>query len=251
MRRPRTALTVQSCDPLACTVGSCRRSGRKRGPQSLASAAVGTLLLFPCAALIAHTPHTRGCASLPCFHRATTRTQATSAPGETKAKVVLSEDEPVDMTGVLDDLAREDDWEGHEYGFDWYLEQARRGMTNPGFTPLRMSFWKPVEQSEELSFFDTAYILLRNIGQMMGLPSVDNAPVAKIDTYRGNWLTFLQKISNGRLEDLAGGPLFLMLEKYFLREGNIYSVEEGGYLISTVQACVGHNALKMFYVCSM
>lgn len=87
---------------------------------------------------------------------------------------------------------------------------------------MRMTFWRPMEeQPEELTPWDSFYIMLRNLGQIIGLPSVDNAPVAKIETYKGSWWTFLQKVSNGRLEDLAGGPLFLMLEKYFRAEGEL------------------------------
>ena len=146
--------------------------------------------------------------------------RATRLP-EQASTGTLYEDNDVDTSAVLEDLARaEVGWEGHEYGFDWYLEQARRGMSSgSGFAPLRMNFWQPTEKAEELSPWDTVYIILRNLGQMVGLPSVDNAPVAKIEKYTGSWLTFLQKVSNGRLEDLAGGPLFLMLEKYFLAEG--------------------------------
>lgn len=128
-----------------------------------------------------------------------------------------------DTSAVLDDLARGDlMWQGHQYGFDWYLEKARREMAGEGgFSPLRMTFWRPTEKVEELSRWDAAYIIFRNLGQMVGLPSVDNAPVAKIDKYTGSWLTFLRKVTNGRLEDLAGGPLFLMLEKYFLVNGEL------------------------------
>lgn len=156
-------------------------------------------------------------------HPATAPARATRLPDQAQAPPTgtLYEDDQIDTTAVLEDLARaEVGWEGHEYGFDWYLEQARRGMSSgSGFAPLRMNFWQPTEKAEELSPWDTVYIILRNLGQMVGLPSVDNAPVAKIEKYTGSWLTFLQKVSNGRLEDLAGGPLFLMLEKYFLAEG--------------------------------
>lgn len=151
---------------------------------------------------------------------------ATRLPEQTSSVAVAREDEG-DTSAVLDDLARGDlDWEGHEYGFDWYLEKARRGLVRDhigGFSPLRMTFWRPTEEAEELSPWDAAYIILRNLGQMVGLPSVDNAPVAAIDKYTGSWLTFLQKVSNGKLEDLAGGPLFLMLEKYFLAEGGVHT----------------------------
>eukprot|EP00903_Cladosiphon_okamuranus_P007141 g6935.t1 len=149
--------------------------------------------------------------------------QATTSAG------MMYEDSDEDTSAVLEDLARAElGWEGHEYGFDWYLEKARRGMTSSsGFAPLRMNFWQPTEKAEEISLWDTVYIILRNLGQMVGLPSVDNAPVAKIEKYTGSWLTFLQKVSNGRLEDLAGGPLFLMLEKYFLAEGPVYKLAFG------------------------
>lgn len=200
----------------------------------LASVAVGSLLLTRCSAFHALLPHaqrTRGeggggrggrgqsyrYADPPC-------SRATRLPDQGSTPVtVVHTDDTGDTVAVLDDLAREDvGWEGHKHGFDWYLEQARRGLNGDttGFSPLRMTFWRPQEvEVEELSSFDTMYIILRNLGQMVGLPSVDNAPVAEIEKYTGSWLTFLQKVTNGRLEDLAGGPLFLMLEKYFLANG--------------------------------
>lgn len=196
--------------------------GRGTGKCLFISIAAGGLLLTRCSAfhvpLVPPVPGTRGrhrCWGPPCA-------RATRLPEQTTVASVTEDDRPADTSAVLDDLARGDvGWEGHEYGFDWYLEQARRGMSDSsgGFAPLRMTFWRPEEETEELSPWDTVYIILRNLGQMVGLPSVDNAPLAKIEKYTGSWVTFLQKVSNGRLEDLAGGPLFLMLEKYFLAEG--------------------------------
>ena len=206
-----------------------------RGTGKCLFIAAGGLLLTRCLAfhipLMPPVPGTRGrhrCWGPPC-------SRATRLPEQTTVATVIEDDRPADTSAVLDDLARGDmGWEGHEYGFDWYLEQARRGMSEGGggFAPLRMTFWRPEEEAEELSPWDTVYIILRNLGQMVGLPSVDNAPVAKIEKYTGSWLTFLQKVSNGRLEDLAGGPLFLMLEKYFLAEGargmfRVFSVGKG------------------------
>lgn len=185
----------------------------------LASLAAASIFLTRCA-IAFHVQHTPARAAARRTRGGTPASHATRLPDQVSTGTVL-EDDQVDTSAVLDDLARGDlGWEGHEYGFDWYLEQARRGMTSSsGFSPLRMNFWRPTEAVEELSPWDMAYIILRNLGQMVGLPSVDNAPVAKIEKYTGSWLTFLQKVSNGRLEDLAGGPLFLMLEKYFLVEG--------------------------------
>lgn len=195
----------------------------------LASLAAAAVLLRCAVAFHSHAPPSRGASAA--LRRTTTAVtrggrgtrnapaRATRLPDQASTGTVL-EDDKVDTSAVLEDLARGDvGWEGHEYGFDWYLEQARRMSSGSGFAPLRMNFWQPTEKVEELSPWDTVYIILRNLGQMVGLPSVDNAPVAKIEKYTGSWLTFLQKVSNGRLEDLAGGPLFLMLEKYFLAEG--------------------------------
>ena len=35
------------------------------------------------------------------------------------------------------------------------------------------------------------------------------------------------QVASGRLEDLAGGPLFLMLEKYFVKYGPVYKLAFG------------------------
>ena len=215
--------------PKKLTTSRGRGNPRRHVLASLAAAAVllRSAVAFhslvpppPARAAAAAARRTRGSGT----HRATattTATRATRLPDQASTGTLYEDDDVVDTSAVLEDLARaEVGWEGHEYGFDWYLEQARRGMSSSsGFAPLRMNFWQPTEKAEELSPWDTVYIILRNLGQMVGLPSVDNAPVAKIEKYTGSWLTFLQKVSNGRLEDLAGGPLFLMLEKYFLAEG--------------------------------
>lgn len=218
-------------------VVSCRK--QVGGRCLLACIAAGSLLLTtPCIAFHAHLPPARraqqqrsgregaGTGYYRC-RQSSCSLAATRAPPEPGVLVTTpgepGEAQEGDTSAVLDDLARQDPavWEGHEYGFDWYLEKARRGMTGPGgFSPLRMNFWRPAEEEvEELKPWDSAYIILRNLAQMVGFPSVDGAPLAKIETYTGSWLTFLQKVSNGRLEDLAGGPLFLMLEKYFKAEG--------------------------------
>lgn len=208
---------------------------RGTGQCLMASIAVGGLLLTRCAAFHAHVPPVRR--RLPGHDAANSYSRcpgpscarATRAPEAATSKSppeVDTKEAQVSTSAVFDDLDHEDPslWKGHEYGFDWYLEKTRRKMMEAdrgGFSPLRMNFWRPVEdEAEELGPWDSLYIIMRNLGQMVGFPSVDNAPVAKIDTYKGSWITFLQKVSNGRLEDLAGGPLFLMLEKYFLAEGD-------------------------------
>jgi hypothetical protein len=125
-----------------------------------------------------------------------------------------------------------DIWTGNMDGFDWRLEQARRTLEgSAGFSPFRMDYWRPpaVDSSEigSVSQWDTAFILLMNVAQKLGWPSVDGAPVAKVGSYKGSFFNFLQKVASGRLEDLAGGPLFLMLEKYFITYGPVYKLAFG------------------------
>ncbi|CAB1105091.1 unnamed protein product [Ectocarpus sp. CCAP 1310/34] len=245
MRRPRataTAANGTTAVPTSTTTTAAALDPAVRPPRVLkrgrcgtrrhvlASFAAGSLLLSKCAVgFHAHVPPASGTRGG--TRNAPPTTRATRLPYQASTGTTVVEGDQVDTSAVLDDLARVDveGWEGHEYGFDWYLEKARRGMisSNSGFAPLRMNFWRPTEAAEKLTLWDMIYIILRNLGQMVGLPSVDNAPVAKIDKYTGSWLTFLQKVSNGRLEDLAGGPLFLMLEKYFLAEGPVYKLAFG------------------------
>lgn len=227
----------------------------------LASIAAGGLLLTGCGAFHIQLPtssrRARGSGG---SYRpdGTCCTHATRLPQPVSAVETTVTDAEADTSAVLNDLARGDiNWEGHEFGFDWYLEKARRGMTGAGgFSPLRMSFWRPTEEVEELSFWDSAYIIMRNLGQMVGLPSADNAPVAEIQKYTGSWLTFLQKVSNGRLEDLAGGPLFLMLEKYFQAEGVCVARaggERGGILDDGTHPDADYSCLcfELFLLCVM
>ncbi|KAG5192486.1 cytochrome P450 [Tribonema minus] len=115
-------------------------------------------------------------------------------------------------------------------GFDWQLERARRALEGPAFSPFRMDFWRPVEDESEIgvvTLWDTMYILLMNVAQKFGWESVDGAPVAEVGSFKGSFFTFLQKVASGRLEDLAGGPLFLLLEKYFHKYGPVYKLAFG------------------------
>ncbi|CAM9533011.1 unnamed protein product [Phaeothamnion confervicola] len=192
-----------------------------------------------------------------------TARHATRAPPDAKTEVYSYESlEPLDLPMAPADGQGQDSWSGHMDGFDWQLERARRALAGPGFSPFRMSFWAPEaglshgdgsDDGDEdrgaasssgggakgsssggggaalgvVTPWDTAYILLMNVAQKLGWPSVDGAPVAKIGGYKGSFFNFLAKVASGRLEDLAGGPLFLMLEKYFRENGPVYKLAFG------------------------
>ena len=44
---------------------------------------------------------------------------------------------------------------------------------------------------------------------------------------QGSWTTFLSKVMSGQLEELAGGPLFLLLAKYYQKHGPVYKLMFG------------------------
>eukprot|EP01040_Poterioochromonas_malhamensis_P003666 gene3666-3917_t len=137
-------------------------------------------------------------------------------------------------------LEEEERWEGYQEGFDWQLEQARRLLEGPGFAPLRMTLWQPPTSIKRKSpdgspvtpqpnFWDHSKILLNNALQMFGLAeSLDGAPVVQgVNTFRGSFFQLIARIIDGNLAELAGGPLFLLLQKYYQKYGSVYKLAFG------------------------
>jgi Cytochrome P450 len=125
----------------------------------------------------------------------------------------------------------EEGMEGFE-GFDWHLEHARRMLEGPGFAPLRMTLWQPAlekTRKEPPGFFDTSKILINNALQMMGLSkSLDGAPLVQgVNTFKGSPLKLLSRVLDGNLQELAGGPLFLLLHDYYKIYGPVYKLAFG------------------------
>ena len=127
-------------------------------------------------------------------------------------------------------------WEGNMEGFDWQLEQARRILEGPSFDPIRMTLWQPIlkdyrQQIEKKppGFYDFTKILINNAFQIMGLAeSMDGAPLVQgVNTFKGSPLKFLSRVLDGNLQELAGGPLFLLLHDYYKRYGPIYKLAFG------------------------
>jgi len=128
----------------------------------------------------------------------------------------------------------EDLWAGNMHGFDWELEKARRkvfGMST-AYSPFRMDYWKPLtedgQEEKNVSVLDSLYIMTTNILQFFfGMQSIDGAPVAEIQPFTGTFSNFVAKAMTGNLEELAGGPLFLMLEKYYKKYGAVFKLAFG------------------------
>lgn len=124
--------------------------------------------------------------------------------------------------------------EGYE-GVDWHLEQARRMLEGPGFAPLRMTLWQPQvakdpkEKKSPPGFIDSSKILINNAFQMMGLAkSIDGAPLVQgVNTFKGSPLQLMSRVLDGNLQELAGGPLFLLLHDYYKLYGPVYKLAFG------------------------
>lgn len=141
-----------------------------------------------------------------------------------------------------------DIWESdpsRQKGFDWEIEKMRRY-----FAGLRMrddGTW--VKQPSPLDFlvsqhrvssatsgispvnvFDVAMLFAFNIlsafgfGPLLGMTAVPNAVIQK---YEGSFFSFIKGVLGGDLQTLAGGPLFLLLNKYFLEYGPIFNLSFG------------------------
>jgi hypothetical protein len=127
--------------------------------------------------------------------------------------------------------------DGYHFGgfdIDWELEKARRLIEGPAFAPLRMTLWQPPEifaqtQKPKPGFIDNAKIFLNNALQLVGwAESFDGAPLVQgISSYNGTIGAFLSRIIDGNLVELAGGPLFLMLQGYYKQYGSIFKLTFG------------------------
>lgn len=154
-----------------------------------------------------------------------------------EAKPIKSSTRSTPVVAVDSTYDGAQDWEqgmeGYE-GVDWHLEQARRMLEGPGFAPLRMTLWQPPAKDlkkirEPPGFWDSSKILMNNALQMMGLAkSLDGAPLVQgVNTFKGSPLQLLSRVLDGNLQELAGGPLFLLLHDYYKLYGPVYKLAFG------------------------
>lgn len=126
-----------------------------------------------------------------------------------------------------------DAWVGRMEGLDWELEKARRAFVgpDPGYAPFSMALWKPNSNVTLTApnFLDQWKILLNNALQLVGLAeSMDGAPLVQgVNTFRGNLWQLLSRVADGDLAQLAGGPLFLLLAKYYGQYGPVFKLAFG------------------------
>lgn len=130
------------------------------------------------------------------------------------------------------DFYDDDNWVGNMDGFDWQLERARRLLEGPAFAPIRMTLWKPVAIDQKRTnpgAWDHFKILLNNALQMVGAAeSLDGAPLVQgVNTFKGSPMKLLSKVIDGDLAELAGGPLFLLLNDYYKQYGSVFKLAFG------------------------
>mmetsp|Transcript_3074 Transcript_3074/g.8334 ORF Transcript_3074/g.8334 Transcript_3074/m.8334 type:complete len:748 (-) Transcript_3074:307-2550(-) len=130
-------------------------------------------------------------------------------------------------------------------GFDWEIEKMRRyaaglRMREDGAwvkQPSALEFLVSKQRVKNLSdgpspvnVMDVAFLFSVNILSMVGLgPAFGMAavPTAVIQKYEGSFFSFIKGCLGGDLQTLAGGPLFLLLNKYFLECGPIFNLAFG------------------------
>lgn len=131
-------------------------------------------------------------------------------------------------------------------GFDWEIEKLRRyfaglRMREDGSWVRQPSFFDFLVNQNKLTpgdpnaprpvgLMDVAKLvtvnLLANVGfgPQLGMAAVPNAVIQK---YEGSFFSFIKGVLGGDLQTLAGGPLFLLLAKYFEDYGPIFNLSFG------------------------
>ena len=129
-------------------------------------------------------------------------------------------------------------------GFDWEIEKLRRyaaglRMREDGAWVKQPSAFEFLVSKHRISTFDgpaavnakdVAILFAINILSFAGLGSAFGmaaVPTATIQKYEGSFFSFIKGCLGGDLQTLAGGPLFLLLNKYFLECGPIFNLAFG------------------------
>ena len=135
-------------------------------------------------------------------------------------------------------------------GFDWEIEKLRRNIAglqqrDDGTWIKRPSLFdflvsksrfstaqvrrldeppKPVNLVDVLILFATNLLANVGFGPALGMAAVPDAVIQK---YEGSFFSFIKGALGGDLQTLAGGPLFLLLAKYYKEYGPIFNLSFG------------------------
>ena len=132
-------------------------------------------------------------------------------------------------------------------GFDWEIEKARRyfaglRMRDDGTWVRQPSLFDflvsrgrassilgpgaplPVNPLDVVILVVTTFLSNIGFGPSLGMVAVPDAVIQK---YEGSFLSFIKGALGGDLQTLAGGPLFLLLAKYYKDYGPIFNLSFG------------------------
>lgn len=187
--------------------------------------------------------------------RLTTRLSSTTEkPPTKKTPLVPAQDlfSATDLESLLDLSSYEssllDQWadKSLQKGFDWEIEKLRRraaGMRQRpdgswARAPSLFDFLVSSSGAEEIPYgtpkpvniYDVGVLIVKNLlssigfGPSLGMAAVPNAIIQK---YEGSFFSFIRGVLGGDLQTLAGGPLFLLLAKYYQDYGPIFNLSFG------------------------
>lgn len=133
-------------------------------------------------------------------------------------------------------------------GFDWEIEKLRRyfaglRMRDDGSWVKQPSLFeflvskgrategggpgtapRPVGIVDVIKLFSINLLASIGFGPSLGMAAVPNAVIQK---YEGSFFSFIKGVLGGDLQTLAGGPLFLLLAKYYETYGPIFNLSFG------------------------
>ena len=161
----------------------------------------------------------------------------------------------LDMASYESDLLSSwDEDPSLQKGFDWEIEKLRRYFAGLQQTPDGRWVRKPTlfeflvtnspskvvgvgpdgERYESppkpVNMLDVGVLVVKNTLTWLGFgPSLGMAavPDAIIQKYEGSFFSFIKGALGGDLQTLAGGPLFLLLAKYYKDHGPIFNLSFG------------------------
>mmetsp|Transcript_33799 Transcript_33799/g.44798 ORF Transcript_33799/g.44798 Transcript_33799/m.44798 type:complete len:755 (-) Transcript_33799:71-2335(-) len=106
--------------------------------------------------------------------------------------------------------------------FDFLVQRGR--VSSVGNTQSMDEAPKPVNMADVAILFATNILSSIGFGPALGLSAVPDAVIQK---YEGSFLSFISGVLGGDLQTLAGGPLFLLLSKYYQVHGPIFNLSFG------------------------
>ena len=193
------------------------------------------------------------------LHRPLSASRASTRLGSTKERPTTQPATPVqnhyehsnniqlqDLSSYEESLIEQWEDTSLQKGFDWEIEKLRRAaaglrqrpdgtwVRTPSLFDFLVSHASadsaPYGSPKPVNFYDVGILIMKNLlngigfGPSLGMAAVPNAIIQK---YEGSFFSFIKGVLGGDLQTLAGGPLFLLLAKYYKDYGPIFNLSFG------------------------